>query len=58
MKPDVLARKIEKAAARIGPRLAHISPEDLRLILWNLFRTKKDPGDFLLKRVGNNRWAR
>ncbi len=58
MTPAALARKIENAAARIGPRLTHISPEDLRLILWNLFRPKKDPGDFLLKRVGKNRWAR
>ena len=58
MKPEELARKIERTAARIGPGLRHISPEDLHLILWNLFRTKKDPGDFLLKRVGKDRWAR
>jgi hypothetical protein len=58
MDPNELARKIEETAARIGPRVKDISPEDLHLILWNLLRPKKDPGDFLLKRVGENRWAR
>jgi hypothetical protein len=55
---DELARKIEETATRIGARVRDVSPEDLHLILWNLLRPKKDPGDFLLKRVGEDRWAR
>lgn len=58
MDPEELARKIEETAARIAPRVPGVSPEDLHLILWNLLRPKKDPGDFLLKRIGEDRWAR
>ncbi len=58
MEPEELARKIEETAARIGPRVTDVSPEDLYMILWNILRPKKDPADFLLKRIGDNRWAR
>jgi hypothetical protein len=58
MTPEELARKIAETAARIGPRVRNISPEDLHQILWNLLRPKKNPGDFLLKRIGDDRWAR
>jgi hypothetical protein len=58
MDSNELARKIAETAARIGPRVKDVSPEDLHLIIWNLLRPKKNPGDFLLKRVGENRWAR
>jgi hypothetical protein len=59
MKASQLDKKIREAAAKVRPLLKKaISEEDLHLILWNLFRVKKDPGDFLLKPVGKNRWAR
>ncbi len=58
MSAKQLSQKIESVARTLRPKLKNISDEDLHLILWNLFRKKKDPGDFLLKKVGENRWAR
>ncbi len=58
MDAKLLNQKINQTAQKLQKKLKDIPLETLHLILWNLFREKKDPGDFLLKKVGKNRWAR
>lgn len=58
MSPQELQDKIKITADRLYPTLKDVSREDLELILWNIFREKKDPFDFLLKAIAPNKWAR
>lgn len=50
--------KIDKKAKELSKELKDIPIEDIHLILWNIYREKKDPGDFLLKKIGPDQWAR
>jgi len=52
MSPLELEKKIKVTADRLESCLPSIDRPDLELILWNLFREKKNPVDFILKKVG------
>lgn len=58
MTPLELKNKVQDFADRLEGKVKGVDRNELELILWNLFREKKDPFDFLLKRVGENKFAR
>jgi hypothetical protein len=53
MSPFELQDKVKKVADQLQNKVEGVDRGDLELILWNIFRIKKNPTDFLLKKVGD-----
>ena len=58
MTPIELQQKITTLANRLETIVSGVDRSDMELILWNIYREKKDPTDFLLKKVCKDGFAR
>ncbi|EKD27533.1 MAG: hypothetical protein ACD_79C00680G0002 [uncultured bacterium] len=56
-KSNILNKKNIEASKKLKG-LKGISKDELYLILWNIFRKKKDPRDFLLNKIRKDVYTR
>lgn len=58
MNPIDLQDKVQGTADRLMPKSKNMDRSDVELFLWNLFRERQNPSDFLLKKVAKDAFAR